>query len=75
MVKAYCPNKRCRMPLRLKVNLFFDVPATYFRAVKKESIRKADFRLEGAGWNNFIAYCPSCGKTFYPGVLPFDARA
>lgn len=71
MKAVYCTNKRCgKVQLRLKVDLFFDIPVQYFRSVKKDSIRRSDFRLEGAGWSKFIAYCPSCGRAFAPGILP-----
>ena len=47
--------------LRMKVNLFLDIPTTLERRLSKGALRTRDVRVEGAGWDRALYYCNACG--------------
>ena len=55
-----CP--RCKNKgLRMKVNLFLDIDADDTRKLSKKNLARASVRVEGAGWDTALRYCPCCG--------------
>lgn len=53
--------------LRVKVNLFLDIPSEHVRCLNKKVIRSKQVKIDGAGWDTMLVYCPKCGYTNYYG--------
>lgn len=54
-----CP--RCKKSrVRVKVNLFLDIPTRLAHRLSKRNLRDRAVRVEGAGWPTMVWYC-ECG--------------
>src|SRR5574342_102061 len=56
-----CP--KCNKYLRMKVNLFLDIPASLERKLSKKALRTKQVIVDGAGWDTVLYYCENskCG--------------
>lgn len=55
-----CP--RCgRDTLRVKVNLFLDIPQALAHNLSKGDLRAKSVRVEGADWPKSVTYCEGLG--------------
>ena len=57
-----CPHcKKGR--IRVKVELFLDIPLGMWHRLSKKNLRSREVKLEGANWPKELLYCtqPGCG--------------
>ena len=56
-----CP--RCKKgEIRIKVELFLDIPFSLAHQLSKKNLRSRDVVLEGANWPREYLYCSECGE-------------
>lgn len=55
--------KKCRKKgaLRVILSLFLDIPLELYGRLGKQSLRRRDVKLDGAGWDASRIYCAACG--------------
>lgn len=58
-----CPRCRRSKALRIKVELFLDIPFELEHRVSKKTIRPVCVKIEGANWPKALHYCAECGWT------------
>ena len=57
-----CP--KCKKgEVRIKVNLFIDIPLELHHRVSKSNLRNREIKVEGAGWPTCTWYCTRCRWT------------
>jgi len=57
-----CP--RCKKgSIRVKVNLYLDIPLSLMNRLSKRNLRSRDVKVEGANWPEELLYCTNhkCG--------------
>lgn len=60
--KTVCPHCK-KGEVRVKVELFLDIPFSLAHRLSKENLRLKDVKVEGANWPKEMLYCthPGCG--------------
>ncbi len=51
----------CGHVLRIKVELFLDIPASLSHRLNKKALRGRSVRVDGANWPKAYTYCEKCG--------------
>jgi hypothetical protein len=52
----------CGAEMRVKVELFLDIPFSKWCRLSKKSLRESDVRVDGANWPKASLYCPNGHK-------------
>ena len=57
-----CPHCK-KGEIRIKVELFLDIPFRLAHQLSKKNLRSKDVKIEGANWPKEMLYCthPGCG--------------
>lgn len=55
-----CP-KCGQVTIRVRVNLFLDIPFMFYGNLSKQNLRSKDTKVGGADWPQSRLYCDSCG--------------
>lgn len=56
--------KKCKKgSIRIKVNLYLDIPIELHHRLSKTNLRSKDIQIEGAGWPTCTWYCTRCPWT------------
>jgi hypothetical protein len=55
--------------MRVKVDVFLDIPAHLVHNLSKGSLRSKDVKIDGAGWDRMLVYCTKCGVSQYYGPV------
>jgi hypothetical protein len=53
--------KKCKHVIRMKVELFLDIPIVMNHRLNKKSFRSKSVRIDGANWPKSYSYCEKCG--------------
>jgi hypothetical protein len=59
--RAHAKKQKCQHVLRVKVELFLDIPPYLVHALSKRALRDIGVVVEGANWPKAVTYCTLCG--------------